>query len=261
MAGKSCRSCAVRGCDQPHGTTAANTEFLAFFKDTKHPSDDSDRTSVPAHRQGPANRPVVQQHPTQQTEPQWLLITNPAVINDRSMNSLQPQPHGALLDTTVLSCRESTPRCATSLESARAQGPPPFGKRAARPILARAWPAYSLDDPKTLTCRGRCWWSCRSSMRSASPARARTGAQACSRSATATPADSPLIGTECLSTTLQHTCDQQTLPPGVRALLSAGSARPTSRCTRACRRAPPGDLTQGLDLTAFFLSPQSIVVC
>lgn len=141
------------------------------------------------------------------------------------------------------------------------RAPPPFGKRAARPILARAWPAYSLDDPKTLTCRGRCWWSCRSSMRSASPARARTGAQACSRSATATPADSPLIGTECLSTTLQHTCDQQTLPPGVRALLSAGSSRPTSGCTRACRRAPPGDLTQGLDLTAFFLSPQSIVVC
>ena len=133
MAGKSCRSCAVRGCDQPHGTTAANTEFLAFFKDTKHPSDDSDRTSVPAHRQGPANRPVVQQQPTQQTEPQWLLITNPAVINDRSMNSLQPQPHGARLDTTVLSCRESTPRCATSLESAPRSGPPPIWETSGPP--------------------------------------------------------------------------------------------------------------------------------
>ena len=151
MAGKSCRSCAVRGCDQPHGTAAANTEFLAFFKDTKHPSDDSDRTSVPAHRQGPANRPVVQQQPTQQTEPQWLLITNPAVINDRSMNSPQPQPHGARLDTTVLSCRESTPRCATSPKSARRSGPPPhLGHKRPAPFSPGTGQPIPLTIPRYL---------------------------------------------------------------------------------------------------------------
>ena len=173
------RAVGVVRCGAAINITGEPLPKLSFWRSSKIQNTlaISDRTSVPACRQGPANRPPVQQQPTKQTEPRWFMITNPAVINDRSMNSLQPQLHDARWDTTVLSCTESTPRCATSPKSARRSGPPPpFGTQAARPILARDWPAYPLDDPKILTCRGRCWWSCRSSMRSASPARARTSA-------------------------------------------------------------------------------------